>query len=296
MRLISVLFLICLSGCNSYQKFYTEGYGVYYKKPEDYHNQPQVRNVAASSHSSVYGDLIEQGYKCLGESSFSSGMNPSQREAINLAKKIGADLVILSKSHQRTVHGSYSYTTPTQSTTYHSGNVNTYGSYGSSTGYYSGSSTTYGSQTTSIPYTINRYNYRASFFVWAEDSENDNSESFDYREIIDDPEFIRKDDESFQKFKRGEISMDKRLEELKELRRVYASSQENQKDNPSSVYLPSSSDSNLEINSEPLPPLYESNFNFKEENKKLFEKYKSGEITRDEYFQEYKLLKTKQPK
>jgi membrane-associated protease RseP (regulator of RpoE activity) len=52
-------------------------------------------------------------------------------------------------------------TTPTSETTYYSGTVS--GPYGSS--FYSGSSTSYGSETTYVPYSVEQYDYLATYWT-----------------------------------------------------------------------------------------------------------------------------------
>jgi len=169
--------IIFLCGCtgNGYKKFYRPYYVLEHTPKTD--RDPIVYNVSDKDHDSYIKRIQANGFSCVGESAFSSGTYPSEKSAINFGKKLGASYIILSRSFEGTQSGTYSLTTPTQSTTYHSGNtynsgnVNLYsnGNYGTAnytgSGYYSGSSTTYGSKTTNIPYTITRYIYRASYFV-----------------------------------------------------------------------------------------------------------------------------------
>ena len=292
MRLFTILLIVALSGCNSYQKFYTQGLGSYYTPSEDYHGQPQIRRVSASEHSQVHEELNKQGYVCLGQSSFSSGMNPSEGEALRFAKKLGADIVVLSNEYSNTVHGSFNYTTPTQSTTYHSGNVNTYGNYGSGTGYYSGSSTTYGTQTVTNPYSISRYNYRASFFVYDDDA---SIRSKSGKETITDPEYLRKKEELYDKWDRGEMTMQENLDANEQLKKVYLN--KSKKDyQPSELFVHKQyTTDNFTIDNPPPLDLQQSSkkaesINLDEEKRKLFVKYRDGEISKEQYFMEYKSL------
>ena len=102
----------------------------------------------------------------IGYSSFTSGWRAKPKGALKQGKKVSADLVVvIDPRYERTVSSSIPITTPTTSTTYHSGNATAYGAGGTVTAYGSGTSTTYGSQTTYIPYSIDRYEYGAIYFI-----------------------------------------------------------------------------------------------------------------------------------
>ncbi len=107
--------------------------------------------------------MLENGYLLIGESSFNAG-NAHQNMAIEHAKKVHADTVIVYSQYTNTLSGSMPLTVPNTQTSYHSGNI-----YGSGGGFanYSGSSTTYGTSTTYMPYHIRRYGYYATFWIKA---------------------------------------------------------------------------------------------------------------------------------
>lgn len=110
-------------------------------------------------------NMLEDGYCLIGHSCFNAG-SVRQDTAVEQAKKVHADTVIVYSKYIHTLSGSMPLTMPdTQtSTTYHSGSI-----YGSGGGFanYSGTSytTTYGTSTTYIPYHIAKYDYLATYWV-----------------------------------------------------------------------------------------------------------------------------------
>jgi hypothetical protein len=104
--------------------------------------------------------MLEDGYSLLGFSSFNGG-EINQNTALEHAKKIHAEKVIVYSAYTNTISGMMPMTLPDTQTSYHSGSI-----YGSGGGFanYSGTSTTYGSRTTYMPYSISRYDYYASFW------------------------------------------------------------------------------------------------------------------------------------
>jgi hypothetical protein len=108
--------------------------------------------------------MLEKGYSLIGYSSFNAA-NGSDAQAILQAKKVHAHVVIVYRNYTNTRSGSLPMTTPNNRTTTSSYSGNVYG-YGGSASYYgSGTSTTYGSQTTYIPYSVDRYDYLATYWV-----------------------------------------------------------------------------------------------------------------------------------
>ena len=166
MRDVTIYLLVSsifFAGCaNPYSKFYNDYTGGI--------------NIAESSNvimpigkpkliqgSNVEADglrMLENGYILLGESNFNAGAI-NQNTAIDHAKKVYADTVIVYSQYTNTVSGSVPLTVPNTQTSYHSGSI-----YGSGGGYasYSGSSTTYGTSTTYMPYSFRRYDYYATFW------------------------------------------------------------------------------------------------------------------------------------
>ncbi|OHB84320.1 MAG: hypothetical protein A2Z38_08395 [Planctomycetes bacterium RBG_19FT_COMBO_48_8] len=162
--LLSALLLV-MSGCsNPYTQFYTD-----YTEGINVLNDP--RFIVGTSEPKLFnGSTIEQdrqrmlenGYMMIGASSF-NGAGVRQRAAIEQAKKVYADTVIVYCQYRNTRSGSMPLTFPDTQTTYHSGSI--YGSGGSAS--YFGSSTTYGTKTTYIPYSVDRYDYLATFWLKA---------------------------------------------------------------------------------------------------------------------------------
>ncbi len=156
--------LLCLSGCVS-----SGGFGTYYKG-ETY---SPSKNVKLYSYSlSSLEELKRQGYEIIGEASF-NGPDVSWDDAVNQAKKIGADIVLAEKRQTGSNQVFYPRTTYTPGKTYtvnsySSGTASAYGTGGSAYGGYSGTSTSYvntpGYTTkTYIPHTINRFDFQAIF-------------------------------------------------------------------------------------------------------------------------------------
>ena len=106
------------------------------------------------------------GYVPIGYSSFNSGRNESEKNAIAQGQKVGADLVVIvNPSYTESVTSQLPITTPTTSTSYTTGSATAFGPGGSVTAYGNATTTTYGSKTTYIPMTVNRYDFGAVYFV-----------------------------------------------------------------------------------------------------------------------------------
>ena len=167
----SKLFLIMLLpaflvGCaNPYSKYYndcTGGINIL-ENPNIIVPTNKPNLIQGSNIENDAIQMAENGYILLGESSFNAGPI-NQNSAIDHAKKIYADTVIVYSQYTNTVSGSLPLTVPNTQTSYNSGSI-----YGSGGGYasYSGSSTTYGTSTTYMPYHVNKSDYYATFWVKA---------------------------------------------------------------------------------------------------------------------------------
>ena len=120
--------------------------------------------------------MTEDGYALVGYSSFNAS-EINIKGAMSQAKKIKASVVLFYRNYINTVSGNIPLTLPDNKTvrTYgsgsgnHSGNVYGYGGSAMYSGRstYSGSSTStiYGTKTTNIPYSVNRYDYFATYWV-----------------------------------------------------------------------------------------------------------------------------------
>ena len=111
-----------------------------------------------------YQRMLEDGYNLVGFSSF-NGADVNVDDALTQAKAVHAEIVLIYSKHTGTRSGMLPLTLPDiqTSTTMLSGS--TYGSsgYGSFSG--SANTTTYGTQTTYIPYSVNRHDYFASYWI-----------------------------------------------------------------------------------------------------------------------------------
>jgi hypothetical protein len=166
-KLFSVLLIssLCIfSGClNPYGQYYTDhtGGANILENPNIIVSTDEPKLIQGSNVENDGIRMLEDGYLLIGVSSFNAA-NVNQKSAIEQAKKVHADTVIVYSQYTNTVSGSMPVTVPNTQTTYHSGNI-----YGSRGGFanYSGTSTTYGTQTTYVTYSIMRYDYLATYWV-----------------------------------------------------------------------------------------------------------------------------------
>ncbi len=165
MLLSTLLFVI--SGCsNPFTKYYTDlSGGVNVLKEQPLYNfiisKDKPRLLEGSNLEQDAYNMLENGYGNLGFSNFNAG-EIDQKQAIEQAKKIHADTVIVYRQYTDTLSGSMPLTLPDTQTSYHSGSI-----YGSGGGFatFSGTSTTYGTQTTYVPYHVRRYDYLATYWI-----------------------------------------------------------------------------------------------------------------------------------
>lgn len=169
-HLVLVAFVALLGGCaNGYQQFYRPFPGVAPEQIASYRvgpppAQPMVEHAVYNDE--LYTAYAKRGYRAIGYSQFTSGQRVTDDQAIEQAKAVGADLVvIIEPTSAGTVTSAMPITMPTTSTTYSSGTATAYGSGGMVNAYGSGTSTTYGTQTMMMPYVIHRTNYGAAYMV-----------------------------------------------------------------------------------------------------------------------------------
>jgi hypothetical protein len=112
--------------------------------------------------------MLEDGFGLIGFSHFNAG-NVNEHEAIWQAKKVKASVILIYSNYTTTVSGTLPLTLPDTRTTTTSSYGNVYGSGGYAN--YSGTSysTTYGTRTTYMPYSVNRYDYLATYWVKLKD-------------------------------------------------------------------------------------------------------------------------------
>lgn len=170
MRVAVFTLAVLLSGCagNPYQEFYRAYPGL--EAPQSLPAyDPSGGELLVYTTSDFAGDtltLMEQGYWPVGEASFSAGASLiTDRNLRAQAAAIGAHAVLISTEYSHTVSGGMPMSVPKTSTTYSSGTATAYGSGGSVTAYGSGTSTTYSSDTVVVPFSVDRYNAGARYFV-----------------------------------------------------------------------------------------------------------------------------------
>ena len=175
-RLIATSLLVAvgaLTGCASgYRQFYTPVNGA---TPEAIANgrasppptTPIVEKSGPPSDSKAFADTYrKRGYEVIGTSFFNSGRSQRDDEAIEQAKAVGADLVVIfSPKYTGSTTSSVPLTLPTSTTSYSSGTATAFGPGGTVTAFGSGTTTTYGTSTTYIPVTTHRSDYGAVYFV-----------------------------------------------------------------------------------------------------------------------------------
>lgn len=166
MKLASIIFLsLVLIGCakSGYKEFYNPNPYV------DAQTSSNLELLGSNEEPKVYvTDNFERDiqilnakrYVVIGQSAFNGGYEDKQN-VLAQAKSVGATLVLISSEYTNTETSTKALFIPNNQTTYHSGSINSGGSYGS----YSGTSTTYGSS--AVPYTTHqrRYDQTAVFLV-----------------------------------------------------------------------------------------------------------------------------------
>lgn len=171
-RIVSLILTLTMTGCASgYNKFYKPALGI---NPETIAARraspppefPLVERAQPGNLETILAAYTKRSYYMIGNSSFNSGRSESEDAAVQQARDVGADLVlILSPKYTGSVTTSIPITTPTSTTSYSSGTATAYGPGGSVTAYGTGTTTTYGSNTEYIPVTTHRSDYGAAFFV-----------------------------------------------------------------------------------------------------------------------------------
>jgi len=166
---LSFIFITILAqGCSTpYAQFYQDrSGGIDLTKSDSFIlSTGEPRLIRGSTPEDDYVRMLEDGFSLIGISSF-NGADVNEKGAVDQAKKVHASIVIVYAKYSGTVSGVMPITTPDNrvSTTNLSGTA-----YGSSGGFanYSGvaTTTTYGSQTAYIPYSVNRSDYFAAYWI-----------------------------------------------------------------------------------------------------------------------------------
>ena len=162
----SALAFIVLAGCtNDFERFYR---GASFPPPPAvqpilYTGEPRFSNGTGDLKTDIH-EMYSNSYGIIGASMFTGPLR-DQNGATRQAKKIGAEVIVFESRYRNTVSGTIPLTLPTANTSYSSGTVSAFGAGGSASGTYSGTTTTYGTQTTYIPYSVDKYNQAALYFV-----------------------------------------------------------------------------------------------------------------------------------
>lgn len=153
--LLLPIFLV-FSGCtNPYSKFYqdlTGGKNIL-EEPRFIISMDEPKLRQGFDPNNDARNMLENGYCLIGQSCFNAG-NVNQNGAVEQAKIVHADTIIVYNKYTHTLSGSMPVTTPT----YNSGTI--YGSRGGMATY-SGTSYT----TNYVPYNVARYDYYATYWV-----------------------------------------------------------------------------------------------------------------------------------
>jgi hypothetical protein len=155
-----------LGGCvNPYSEFY-QG---------DTDAKTRVGYIARTGPVQIYSsddferdgrDLARRGYVLAGSSAFNGAAGSvTQQQLLSQADKVGAHLVLISSRSTGSIVGAVPITMPTTTTSQTTGSATVYGSGGSATAHGRATTTTYGQQTMMMPYTIERADFTALFFV-----------------------------------------------------------------------------------------------------------------------------------
>lgn len=166
MKQAILLLALVIAGCaNPYAKFY-QGMPDARVSPNYVQSNEDLKIFSTDDFKRDIKALIRKGYQPVGESAFNAGSDAvTETQLREQAAKVGAHAVLVSSKFTHSVSGAMPLTLPNTTTSYSSGSATAYGSGGSVTAYGSGTTTTYGSRTTYIPYTVNRSDYNAVYFI-----------------------------------------------------------------------------------------------------------------------------------
>lgn len=161
-----LLVALSLVACvNPYAKFYRgkpDGRAVDNYVPT---NEP-IQIFSSNDFKADAATLAQRGYSAIGESSFNAPANRvSEGQLRDQAQKLGAAVVLVSSRYASTVNGAMPFTMPNNSTSYTTGTATVTGMGGVATVNGSATTNTYGTQTVMVPYSIQRNDFDAVYFV-----------------------------------------------------------------------------------------------------------------------------------
>jgi hypothetical protein len=115
---------------------------------------PIIERTQLTNSQTVLDAYTKRGYVMIGSSSFNSGGPQTDDAAIQQAKEVGADIVlILNPKYTESETRAVPISIPTTTTSYSSGTATAYGPSGPITAYGTGTTTTYGTTTNYVPST-----------------------------------------------------------------------------------------------------------------------------------------------
>lgn len=167
----AVVLACALSGCASgYTKFYKQADGA---TPQAIAaiRAGQAPSMPVLDHwgggpKEAYDAYGKHGYISIGYSSFNGAGGVKDGQALEQAKKVGADLVVvIDPRYTGTRSSVIPVVTPTTNTSVTNGTATAYGTAGVATAYGSSTTTSYGTRTTFVPMSTDRFDYGAIYFV-----------------------------------------------------------------------------------------------------------------------------------
>lgn len=168
-RIIIATCVILATGCmtNPYAQFYQPAQEGVLKILAQRRVQPPPASPELLRGSNPKDDILaleSDGWVVIGASSF-NGPRLSAGQAVEQAKTVGADRVVIYGRLSSTERTVMPLTLPTTQTSVTNGTATAYGPNGTATAYGSATTTTYGTSTTYLPLTIRRYAGLAIYLV-----------------------------------------------------------------------------------------------------------------------------------
>jgi C-terminal processing protease CtpA/Prc len=166
MKSLILVLALSLIGCvNPYTKFYRTIADA--KTMQGYVASSEPLKIYTTNDFQKDGDaLVRKGYFPIGNASFNGASSKvTESQLRDQAEKVSAKVVLISSRYTNTVTGALPLVLPNTTTSYTTGSATAYGSGGMVNAYGNSTTTTYGTQTTMMPYSVNRSDFSAVFFV-----------------------------------------------------------------------------------------------------------------------------------
>jgi len=168
MRRFMLSFVLLISACsNPYSQFY-RGMPDARVRPDYIPTTEALKIFSTDNFERDTKALMQKGYWPVGSSSFNAASNSvTEAQLREQANNIGAHAVLIASKFTHSVSGTIPLTLPNTTTSFSTGSATAYGPGGPVTAYGNTTTTTYGTQTTYIPYTVNRSDFNAVYFMKA---------------------------------------------------------------------------------------------------------------------------------